>query len=130
MQYYKLISDELTGEQVDVIIWSEIEAYVAVICACIITLRALLLKYFTGVFAESGARETRSDSTLPSWRVRRGSKLAVSFGYTNNIVELSSRDNLPSKGKYGENNEQKVENRRIGAGPKTRESLEIEEIMV
>lgn len=113
-----MISDECTGEQVDVIIWSEIEAYVAVICACIITLRTLLIKYLPGLFAANGPRETRNDSTLPSWRVRRGSKLAVSLGYASNVVELSSREDLQSEGKDRETKEQKVGSKRVGAGPK------------
>ncbi|KAF8854357.1 hypothetical protein BDZ45DRAFT_693498 [Acephala macrosclerotiorum] len=66
-------------EQV-VIIWSGIKAYVAVIYACLITLRALLIKYFPGLFTVKRAREPRGDSTLPSWRVRHSSKLAVNLG--------------------------------------------------
>lgn len=122
-------SPDATWEQVDVIIWSEIEAYVAATCACLITFRALLLKYFPGLFAVNRAAEPRDDSTLPSWRVRRSSKLAANLGYANNVVELSSIDDAEVEHKVKQNTEQKVESEKVKAEPRTKESLEIEEIM-
>lgn len=89
----------------------------------------MFLKYFPGLFAVNRAREPRDDSTLPSWRVRRSSKLAANFGYANNVVELSSIDDGHAEQKAGQGTEHKVESEKVKAGPRTKESLEIEEIM-
>ncbi|KAH6662166.1 hypothetical protein B0J14DRAFT_611015 [Halenospora varia] len=114
-------SPDVTWEQVDVVIWSEIEAYAAVICACLITLRPLLLKYFPELFAVNRAREQRDNSTLPSWRVRRSSKLTANLGYPNNVIQLSSVDNIKLQ--------EKNENEEVKASLGAKESLEIREII-
>jgi hypothetical protein len=86
----------------------------------------LLLKLFPGLFAVNRVRAPRDDSTLPSWRVRRSSKLAANLGYANNIVELSSIDDAQVEQKVDQDTEQKVESK---AEARTKEGLEIEEIM-
>ncbi|KAH8676398.1 hypothetical protein BGZ60DRAFT_562080 [Tricladium varicosporioides] len=48
VNYGKVI--DATWENVDIIIWSEIETYSAVICACLMCLRPLLLKLFPKLF--------------------------------------------------------------------------------
>ncbi|KAF4636815.1 hypothetical protein G7Y89_g1265 [Cudoniella acicularis] len=118
-------TSDASWQEVDVVIWSEIEAYVAVVCACLITFRGLLVKYFPGLFKVNRAREPRDDSTLPSWRVRRSSKIVANLGYANNIVELSSVDDI----KVEQKGEQTGEREKVVVVPKSKESLEIEEIM-
>lgn len=54
-------TDNDTGDCVDIVVWSIIETYTAVICACLITIRPLLAKYIPSIFRGILVSDT------PSW---------------------------------------------------------------
>ncbi|PBP18828.1 hypothetical protein BUE80_DR010471 [Diplocarpon rosae] len=82
-----------TWYNVDMIIWSTIETYSAVVCACLMCIRPLLLKWMPGPLLPSFHL---SDSSDPSWVHKVGSKIRQSwaFGLTPSRGErtIDSRD--------------------------------------
>jgi hypothetical protein len=71
----------MIGDTVDIVIWSEIEMYMAVICACLMCIRPLLLKYFPALFPTTKKSSDRSGPLPgnPTWgqkRVSRGVMLS------------------------------------------------------
>ncbi|RDW65398.1 hypothetical protein BP5796_10090 [Coleophoma crateriformis] len=48
---------DVTWDNTDIIIWSLIEIYAALICGCLITIRPLLSKYTPSIFSGSSVRE-------------------------------------------------------------------------
>ena len=54
-----------TGDSVDISIWSILETYTAVICACLITIRPLLAKYMPSIFKSGNASTPYFATSLP-----------------------------------------------------------------
>ncbi|KAI6710951.1 integral membrane protein [Diplocarpon mali] len=84
-----------TWYNVDLIIWSTIETYSAAICACLMCIRPLLLKWLPGPLNSSLGG---SESTNPSWAQKVSSKLRHSwvFGMAPQDVH-STVDSLDSE---------------------------------
>jgi hypothetical protein len=78
-------------DNVDVIIWSVLEAFTAIICACLMCLRPLLIRFLPALFPASKASESRPTPN-PSWAQAMGSKLASKLRTGNNGLELQSED--------------------------------------
>jgi hypothetical protein len=60
------------GVNVDAIIWSVIEVYAAMICACLMTLRPLLAKTMPRLFSNTNRSESGDPSSNKSWIARMG----------------------------------------------------------
>ncbi|OBT94023.2 hypothetical protein VE01_07074 [Pseudogymnoascus verrucosus] len=57
---YQVQSLDATWGSIDVVIWSILEVYTAVICACLVAIRPLLTKYMPTVFQSTLAKSTYS----------------------------------------------------------------------
>ena len=67
---------DLLGDNVDVVIWSLIEEHTAVICACLPSLRPLLVQWIPGVFKSLTTKNTFGGSgsyKMSPWRRRQES---------------------------------------------------------
>ena len=53
------------GDSVEISIWSILETYTAVICACLITIRPLLAKYMPSIFKSGNASTPYFATSLP-----------------------------------------------------------------
>ena len=73
---------------VDVILWSVLEDYVAVICASLMCLRPLFVRFFPSVFPTSNNESKNTQSQ--GWGQARNSKLASKLGVGSNGYELHS----------------------------------------
>ncbi|KFY73513.1 hypothetical protein V499_06413 [Pseudogymnoascus sp. VKM F-103] len=83
-------SVDVTYGAVDVILWSVLEDYVAVICASLMCLRPLIVRCFPSLFPTSNAE---SKNTQSGWGAARNSKLASKLGVASNKgYELKSED--------------------------------------
>ena len=80
-----------TDDNVDVIIWSVLETFTAVICACLMCLRPLLVRCLPSLFPVSKTSESRHTPN-PSWAQVMSSKLATKLRTGNNGLELHSED--------------------------------------
>ena len=78
-----------TGHSVNVIIWSDIETYTAIICSCLMCIRPLLVKCFPTLFPSTHASSTsnsnpKSNKYLSNtWERKsrgRGSNSTFTFG--------------------------------------------------
>ena len=58
-------TDNRTGDSTDVVIWSFLEDYTAVICASLITIRPLLAKYMPSVFRSTLGSQNHTTYTTP-----------------------------------------------------------------
>jgi hypothetical protein len=77
------------GDNVDVVLWSIIETFTAVICASLMCIRPLLVRILPTVFPMTKASGSRTNTTgNPSWSVKLASKLRNQ----NSGVELLSGD--------------------------------------
>ncbi|RDW59682.1 hypothetical protein BP6252_12769 [Coleophoma cylindrospora] len=63
---------DVTWDNTDIIIWSLIEIYAALICGCLITIRPLLSKYMPSIFPGSSARETFTEQEQQRQKQFRG----------------------------------------------------------
>ncbi|OBT44509.1 hypothetical protein VE00_04892 [Pseudogymnoascus sp. WSF 3629] len=92
-------SVDVTYGAVDVILWSVLEDYVAVICASLMCLRPLIVRCFPSLFPTSNAE---SKNTQSGWGAARNSKLASKLGVASNKgYELKSEDGDASGGGGG-----------------------------
>jgi hypothetical protein len=83
-------SIDLTYDNVDVVIWSVLETFMAIICASLMCLRPLLARLLPSVFQST--HNTNSKHTPnPSWGYMN-SKLANKLRSGNHGVELRSED--------------------------------------
>jgi len=83
-------SIDLTYDNVDVVIWSVLESFIAIICASLMCLRPLLVRLLPSVFQSS--LDTNSEHTPnPSWGYMN-SKLASKLRSGNHGVELHTVD--------------------------------------
>lgn len=79
-----------TDGAVDVILWSVLEDYVAVICASLMCLRPLFVRFFPTIFPTSNNESKATQSQ--GWGKSRNSKLASKLGVSSNGYELQSED--------------------------------------
>ncbi|KAG4422199.1 hypothetical protein IFR04_004705 [Cadophora malorum] len=77
-----------TWNYVDVVIWSSIETYTAVICACLMCIRPLIMKYIPGVFPTT---VNSRNNTNKSWGQKIGPRGQNSRNFGGGI-ELSGED--------------------------------------
>ncbi|KFY07172.1 hypothetical protein V492_07381 [Pseudogymnoascus sp. VKM F-4246] len=82
-------SIDVTYGAVDVILWSVLEDYVAVICASLMCLRPLIVRLFPRLFPTSS---NESKGTSQGWGQARNSKLASKLGVSSRGYELKSED--------------------------------------
>lgn len=75
---------------VDVILWSVLEDYVAVICASLMCLRPLFVRFLPSVFPTSNNESKNTQSQ--GWGQARNSKLASKLGVGSKGYELQSED--------------------------------------
>ena len=80
-----------TVDNVDVIIWSVLETFTAIICACLMCLRPLLVRFMPALFPTTKATESKQTPN-PSWTQAMSSKLTSKLRIGNNGVELHSED--------------------------------------
>ncbi|KFY03620.1 hypothetical protein O988_01359 [Pseudogymnoascus sp. VKM F-3808] len=83
-------SVDVTYGAVDVILWSVLEDYVAVICASLMCLRPLFVRFFPTIFPTSNNESKATQSQ--GWGKSRNSKLASKLGVSSNGYELQSED--------------------------------------
>jgi hypothetical protein len=87
-----------TGGNTDVVIWSIVEIYTAMICASLMSIRPLLVKYFPSLFPTTAAHDY---SGTTSWRPKESANASAriwSGGPTGSEVELRSRAEEEDKG--------------------------------
>ena len=90
----------LIDRNVDIILWSVLEDYVAVICASLMCLRPLFVKFLVLVLPTTGLSESKNTGSQ-SWAQARGnSKLASKLGAGAKGYELNSQDD-EAKDKQG-----------------------------
>jgi hypothetical protein len=55
-----MLTSVSTGTNVDVVIWSEVETYTAVMCSCLMCIRPLVLKYLPNIFPTTKASSSQT----------------------------------------------------------------------
>jgi hypothetical protein len=60
----------MTGTNTDVVIWSVLEVFSAMICACLMAIRPLLAKYMPSIF-----RSTLAGNSNPGYTNSRGNRM-------------------------------------------------------
>ncbi|KAH6714727.1 hypothetical protein BKA61DRAFT_517961 [Leptodontidium sp. MPI-SDFR-AT-0119] len=86
-------SIDLTWANVDIVIWSILETFMAVICASLVCIRPLLVKYLPVIFPVTEVSESRgSDMKSPSWSRRLSLKASSKLRNENGIELLSDDD--------------------------------------
>ncbi|KFY32527.1 hypothetical protein V493_00117 [Pseudogymnoascus sp. VKM F-4281 (FW-2241)] len=87
-------SHDVTYGAVDVILWSVLEDYVAVICASLMCLRPLIVRCFPTLFPTSNneSKNTKNNTQSQGWAQARNSKLASKLGVGAKGYELQSED--------------------------------------
>ncbi|KAL5351513.1 hypothetical protein ACLOAV_003372 [Pseudogymnoascus australis] len=84
---------DLTYANVDPVIWSILESFTAIICACLICLRPLIVKFVPKSFPTTEMSEaTRTaTTTTPGWAKSMNVKLASKMRHSSNRFELHSQ---------------------------------------
>ncbi|OBT61625.1 hypothetical protein VE03_08860 [Pseudogymnoascus sp. 23342-1-I1] len=82
---------DLTYANVDPVIWSILESFTAVICACLICLRPLIVKIMPKSFPSSEMSEATRTPTTPGWAKSINVKLASTMRRNSNRFELHSQ---------------------------------------
>ena len=85
---------------VDVILWSVLEDYVAVICASLMCFRPLFIKCLPLLLPTTGLSECKTTQSQACAQVRGNSKLASKLGAAAKGYELHSQD-VDGKDKQG-----------------------------
>jgi hypothetical protein len=86
----------VTGDDVDLIIWSIIEVYTAIICASLVSIRPLIAKLIPTLFPTTrGTADTKSktNSSTPVWPLKVNSRLSGRLR-SNHGTELHSEDEM------------------------------------
>ncbi|KAH7411240.1 hypothetical protein BKA64DRAFT_377076 [Cadophora sp. MPI-SDFR-AT-0126] len=132
--YYKVTIDD-TWYNVDAVIWSDLEAYTAVICSCLMAIRPLLMKCFPVLFPSTrdsdtesgrgryGSRQTWMTKAGPLWSGSSGSKNGTRSGLR--LISTDSRVGHNS-GVLGERASQESTNVLRGGREKKRSAEVIE----
>jgi hypothetical protein len=91
-----------TVDNVDVVIWSVLETFMSVICASLMCLRPLVVKFMPAIFGSRGSENKSRNTQNPSWGNGMSFKMASKMRNSNG-VELHSEDDearvLPEKSK-------------------------------
>ncbi len=83
----------MLGENVDIVIWSDIETYTAIICSCLMCIRPLLKKCFPSLFPAENQFVTRNNFNI------RNNFTAQNSNWTNsNFDSQASNATLASTG--------------------------------
>jgi hypothetical protein len=79
------------GDDVDLIIWSIIEVYTAIICASLVSIRPLIAKLIPSLFPATKATETKSKtaSSSPARPLKVGSRTSARLRSGNGTVLFS-----------------------------------------
>jgi hypothetical protein len=85
-----------TGYNVDAIIWSDIEAYTAVICSCLMAIRPLLMKCFPTLFPST--RPSAFDPGSGSSRARQTWGIKVGDMWSGSKINTGLNSGLNSTG--------------------------------
>jgi hypothetical protein len=86
-------SDKIPGSSTDVVIWSVLEIYTAVICACLMAIRPLLTKYLPALFQSTVA--SNSNAGYNNSRVHRMDSKSAAAPWSRNhgsAIELKSTE--------------------------------------
>lgn len=91
--YYSGMLTCRTGDNVDIVIWSILETFMAIVCASLMCIRPLLVKYVSAIFPATKVSEGRSSGPKSlSWGQRMSLKAASKLRNGNHGVELLSDD--------------------------------------
>lgn len=86
-------SNDVTGTNIDIVIWSVLEIYTAMICACLMAIRPLLAKYLPSLFRSTSISSTNADYT--DSRANRLDSKAAGVQWSRNhgsAIELKSTE--------------------------------------
>jgi hypothetical protein len=96
----QIMLSRVTGNDVDVVIWSQIESYIALICASLMCIRPLLTRYIPSLFPTTKVDSNSRSHQNPTWGQKVGSRLR------NGIISSEpidgDKENLADRGKKGE----------------------------
>ncbi|KUJ09950.1 uncharacterized protein LY89DRAFT_723801 [Mollisia scopiformis] len=93
---YKLTLDG-TWNDIEIVLWSDIETYVAVMCSCLMCIRPLLLKIFPALFSTSRAHSAGTESTTSNRRRRTWSMMIGSAFRIPKITNTGSESNIMTR---------------------------------
>ncbi|KFY91660.1 hypothetical protein V498_05371 [Pseudogymnoascus sp. VKM F-4517 (FW-2822)] len=93
-------SVDVTYGNVDVILWSVLEDYVAIICASLMCFRPLFIRFLPSMLPTAGLSESRNTGGQAWAQARGDSKLASKLGAGAKGYELNSQDD-EAKDKQG-----------------------------
>jgi len=92
------LANKCVGSEVDVLIWSIIEIYTAIICASLMTIKPLLTKYLPGVFSATQSSSSRRSKTFgQSWSTRNSRNSRNSNILAVGLPNLDRGDDMASK---------------------------------
>lgn len=80
----------------DIVIWSIVEVYSAIICASLISIRPLIAKIFPRLFPTTRTTESRSKTRSPAWPGTFGSRISGKFRSNHGTELLSENDTILS----------------------------------
>ncbi|KFY95924.1 hypothetical protein V500_02609 [Pseudogymnoascus sp. VKM F-4518 (FW-2643)] len=93
-------SVDVTYGNVDVILWSVLEDYVAIICASLMCFRPLFIRFLPSMLPATGLSESKNTGSQAWAQARGNSKLASKLGAGAKGYELNSQDD-EAKDKQG-----------------------------
>ena len=88
------------GANVDVVIWSEVETYIAVMCACLMCIRPLILKYLPGLFSTTRPSTSRAPyasgplHNANSWSAKVASRIRAERASRHGIEVLGDEQSV------------------------------------
>ncbi|OBT82508.1 hypothetical protein VE02_09759 [Pseudogymnoascus sp. 03VT05] len=85
-------SVDVTFNNVDVILWSVLEDYVAIICASLMCFRPLLIRFLPSMLPTTGLSESKNTGSQAWVHARGNSRLASKLGAGAKGYELHSQD--------------------------------------
>jgi hypothetical protein len=91
----------VTGNDVDVVIWSQIETYIALICASLMCIRPLLTRYIPSLFPTTKVDSNSRSYQNPTWGQKFGSR--IRNGIISSELIDGDEENLADRGKKGDN---------------------------
>jgi len=92
------LANKSIGSEVDVLIWSIIEIYTAIICASLMTIKPLVIKYLPGVFSATQNSSSRRSKTFgQSWSTRNSRNSRNSNILAVGLPNLDRVDDMASK---------------------------------
>ena len=97
----QIMLTRVTGNDVDVVIWSQIESYIALICASLMCIRPLLTRYIPSLFPTTKVDSNSRSHQNPTWGQKVGSRLRN--GVISSELIDGDKENLADRGKKGEN---------------------------